>query len=126
MVRMDITAELAIERGIPPDTAAHIAQFRDDPAAVAHATAMHQQHGVNPTWPTLARYWINEGASWPQIVATLGLDRLDEDAKRRELTEKLEQAEATIKRRDATIAALRKELQEARAHAAARASRQGR
>jgi hypothetical protein len=27
----------------------------------ANATRLHQQHGMNGTWPTLARYWINEG-----------------------------------------------------------------
>jgi hypothetical protein len=64
---------------------------------------VRHQHGLNGTWGALARHWINEGAYWPQIVATLGLDRVNEDAERRDLTEKLEQRDATIKRRDATI-----------------------
>lgn len=124
---MEITPELAHQRGIPPHVAAYLARFPDDDASTAHAGQLHQQHGMNATWPTLARYWLNQGHTWPQICHALGIDGTTDGALA-ELTKKNERQAETIKRQAHvietqahTIAALRDELKEAQAHAAAAA-----
>jgi hypothetical protein len=86
---MDITAQLAQERGIPGPTAAYIARFPDDDASVANASALHKQIGLNGWWPTLAKHFLAHGATWSEIITTLGLDQGNEVDERDEQIERL-------------------------------------
>ena len=122
---MDITAQLAQDRGIPPDTAAWINRFPDDPDSVADANRLHTSRSAStaPGRPW-GWHWINQGADWTYIAYALGLNAT---AHVDDLTEQLQRQADSIKRQAAVIdtqaaeiSRLRAENEELRKRAARR------